>query len=133
MTLPNFLLIGGAKCSTTSLYHYLGQHPDIFMSPIKEPRYFGSGSRPVTPAPARTRAAYERLFNGVTTERAIGEASPQYLHCADAVDRIADELPDGVRFIVSIRNPAERAYSSYLGRCAGGAETCSVGEAMRPG
>jgi hypothetical protein len=40
MTLPNFLIIGAAKSGTTSLYHYLGQHPDIFMSPIKEPNYY---------------------------------------------------------------------------------------------
>ena len=40
MTLPDFLIIGAAKSGTTSLYHYLRQHPDIYMSPIKEPNYF---------------------------------------------------------------------------------------------
>jgi hypothetical protein len=40
MTLPNFLIIGAAKSGTTSLYHYLRQHPDVFMSPMKEPSYY---------------------------------------------------------------------------------------------
>ena len=45
--LPNFLVIGAAKCGTTSLYHYLKQHPDVYMSPIKEPNYFCTDIRPV--------------------------------------------------------------------------------------
>jgi len=39
--LPNFFIVGAAKSGTTSLYHHLCQHPDIFMSPVKEPGYFG--------------------------------------------------------------------------------------------
>ena len=38
--LPNFFIVGAAKSGTTSLYHHLCQHPDIFMSPVKEPHYF---------------------------------------------------------------------------------------------
>src|SRR5690348_379750 len=45
-TLPNFLIVGAPKAGTTSLYHYLDQHPQIFMSPIKEPNYFASEIRP---------------------------------------------------------------------------------------
>lgn len=125
MTLPNFLIIGASKAGTTSLYHYLRQHPDIYMSPVKEPRYF-SGEV------IETREAYESLFSAVTSERAIGEASPQYLRAPAAADRIAAELP-GVRLIVSLRNPADRAYSSYLWRLQGGRERRSVDEALRPG
>ena len=40
MTMPNFLIIGPAKSATTSLYQYLSQHPEIYMSPVKEPRFF---------------------------------------------------------------------------------------------
>lgn len=126
MTLPNFLIIGAAKAATTSLYHYLGQHPDVYMSPVKEPAYYSDR------AAIRTREEYERLFDGVTTERAIGEASPQYLNDPKAPDRIAADLPD-VRLIVSLRNPADRAYSSYLGRLAMGIERRTVEEAMRRG
>ena len=40
MTMPNFLIIGAGKSGTTSLYHYLKQHPEIYMSPLKEPKFF---------------------------------------------------------------------------------------------
>lgn len=125
VALPNFLIIGAAKSGTTSLYEYLRQHPDIYMSPMKEPGYYRDGGA------VRTREAYERLFDGVTSQKAIGEASPQYLNSATAPGRIAASLP-GVRLIASLRNPADRAYSSYLGRLRGGSERCGVDEAMRP-
>ena len=43
---PNFFIVGAPKAGTTSLYHYLDQHPDIYMSPIKEPCFFSSEIRP---------------------------------------------------------------------------------------
>src|SRR5436309_11753413 len=135
MTLPNFLIIGAAKAGTTSLYHYLRQHPDIYMSPVKEPAYYASASvaaRSGRSRGIRTRAAYERLFAAAGAERARGEASPQYLNDDAAPDRIAADLRD-VRLIVSLRNPVDRAYSSYLGRVAGGTERRRVDEAMRRG
>ncbi len=47
MTLPNFILIGAMKAGTTSLYRYLRQHPDIYMSLNKEPQFFAyEGWRP---------------------------------------------------------------------------------------
>lgn len=131
MTLPNFLIIGAAKAGTTSLHHYLRQHPDVFMAP-REPRYFArAGADPSSPV-IWTRDAYEQLFDGVTTERAIGEASPQYLNHPTAVDEIAAVLPDA-KLIVSLRNPADRAYSSYLGRLIAGSERRSPEEVLQPG
>lgn len=127
MPLPNFLIIGAAKAGTTSLYHYVRQHPDIYMSPVKEPAFYAPG-----PLSARSRAEYERLFEAATIQRARGEASPQYLNHEAAPDRIAADLPD-VRLIVSLRNPVDRAYSSYLGRLAGGTERRPVAEALRRG
>ena len=53
MTMPNFLIIGAAKSGTTALYHYLNQHPQIYMSPVKEPRFFAlEGERPDFRGPA---------------------------------------------------------------------------------
>jgi hypothetical protein len=53
MTLPNFLIIGAAKCGTTALYNYLNQHPQIYMSPYKEPRFFAlEGEKPDFRGPA---------------------------------------------------------------------------------
>ena len=40
LCLPNFFIAGAPKAGTTSLYHYLDQHPQIYLSPIKEPAYF---------------------------------------------------------------------------------------------
>jgi len=131
MTLPNFLIIGAAKAGTTSLHHYLRQHPDVFMAP-REPRYFARAGADADHPVVRTREAYEQLFAGVTTEHAIGEASPQYLHHLAAPDEIAADLPDA-KLIVSLRNPADRAYSSYLGRLIAGGERRPAGEALRPG
>ena len=131
MTLPNFLIIGASRSGTTSLYAYFRQHPDIYMSPVKEPMYYWPEGSAEYDYGVTTREAYERLFDGVTTERAIGEASPQYLRGATAPERIAADLP-GVRLIVSLRNPADRAYSSYLGRLRGGKERRGVAEALRP-
>jgi hypothetical protein len=130
MSLPSFLIIGAAKAGTTSLYHYLRQHPDVYMSPVKEPAYYASASGGADWI--RARQDYERLFEGAGTQRARGEASPQYLNDEAAPDRIAADLLD-VRLIVSLRNPVDRAYSSYLGRLAGGTERRGVGEALRRG
>lgn len=132
VVLPNFLVIGAAKAGTTALYHYLRQHPDVFMPEVKEVRY--SRYEGVTDADVQvhTRAAYERLFASAGTAKAIGEASPQYLNSEVGPDRIAEDLPD-VKLIVLLRDPVARAYSSYLGRQRGGSERRSVDEAMRPG
>jgi hypothetical protein len=43
---PNFFIVGAAKAGTTSLYYYLNQHPEIFLSPLKEPNYFSSDINP---------------------------------------------------------------------------------------
>jgi hypothetical protein len=132
MALPNFLVIGAAKAGTTSLYHYLGQHPDIYFSPIKEPGYYCDEEQLDGIPAIRARRDYERLFARVTGERAIGEASPKYLNALAGVERIHTDLP-GVRLVVSLRNPADRAYSSYLGKCQNGLETRGPEEALRPG
>ena len=101
------------------------------MSPVKEPRYWSEGQAEGL-TPFRTRDAYARLFDGVTSERAVGEASPQYLNSATAAENIAADIP-AAKLIVSLRNPAERAYSSYLGRLRGARERCGLEAAMRPG
>src|SRR3954452_25059385 len=106
MTLPNFLIIGAAKAGTTSLYEYLKQHPDVYMSPLKEPGYYWSEAPALEDAPIRTRADYERLFDGVTTEKALGEAAPRYRKSAPPAEGIAHALPPA-RLIVSLPNPAD--------------------------
>ena len=121
MTLPNFLLIGAGRCGTTSLYEYLRQHPDVFMSPVKEPRYFDNiEPRPRRPGPrsrqrpVTDRAEYERLFAAAGDATAIGEASPTYIRDVAAPRHAAALIPNA-RVVAILRDPVERAYSSYLG------------------
>jgi hypothetical protein len=132
MTLPNFLVIGAAKGGTTSLHHYLRQHPEIYLTPVKETNFFWTEARREGRKTVRTLAEYERLFDDAGTRKAVGEISPQYLNSADAARRIRRDLP-GVRLVVSLRNPAERAWSDYLGRVRILRETGTFAEAIRPG
>ncbi len=120
MALPSFLIIGAPKAGTTSLYQYLKQHPQVYMSYPKEPHFFSFGEMDLTglaprmpPRTIRTARVYDRLFDGVRGEKAVGEASTTYLASRRAADRIAQRLP-GAKLIAVLRQPAERAYSSYL-------------------
>ncbi|MGK7947882.1 MAG: sulfotransferase [Xenococcaceae cyanobacterium] len=121
MTMPNFLIIGAAKAGTTALYHYLQQHPQIYMSPHKEPRFFALEGQPLDfRGPGdKTRFkfvtdldSYRALFDGVSHQIAIGEASPWYLYVPQAGERIKHYLPQ-VKLIAILREPVARAYSNY--------------------
>lgn len=123
MTLPNFLIIGAAKSGTTSFYRYLGQHPQIFAN-VKEPGYFALAGQQVAYAGPGDQdgfvrrittdpKAYEALFDGVTDEKATGEASVLYLYSPEAPLRIKKTIPQA-KLIAILRNPIERAYSGYL-------------------
>lgn len=133
---PTFLVIGAIKAGTTSLYHYLKQHPDVFMSPRKEAGYFAVDfDRPLNEGFNRYAITdvdtYRALFAGVTNEHAVGEASPQYLWSPLAPAKIAAMLPN-VRLIALLRNPIDRAFSSYLHLRREGGETIEdFGDALR--
>jgi hypothetical protein len=123
MTLPNFIIIGAAKAGTTALYWYLSEHPAVFMSPVKETNFFAYGrdargnllygDPEVHHFPIQTMAEYERLFEQAGGAAAVGEASPIYLECPQAAERIRAAVPSA-RIIASLRQPVERAYSDYL-------------------
>jgi hypothetical protein len=123
MTLPNFIIIGAAKAGTTALYWYLSEHPAVFMSPVKETNFFAYGrdaqgrllygDPEVHHFPIQTMAEYRNLFAGAGDAIAIGEASPIYLECPQAADRIRAAIPSA-RIIASLRHPVDRAYSDYL-------------------
>jgi len=125
MTMPNFFIIGAQKAGTTSLYHYLNQHPQIYMSPVKEPFFFdhkiNSKGDVVQQEFAGRRQAprfanleeYQALFRGVDGETAIGEASPLYIYAPGTPERIKEHAPEA-RSVALLRNPADRAYSAFL-------------------
>ena len=113
MTLPNFLVIGAPKAGTTSLHLHLRAHPQVFMPDLKEPRFFGyEGEGERLKFPIRTLEEYTALFEAVTDETAIGEATPHYLVYPHAAQRIHDLIPQA-RLIASLRDPVERSYSVY--------------------
>jgi len=107
---PNFFIIGAPKCGTTSLAAWLAEHPNIYMSPVKEPHFY---STDLNYFKTRTERDYARLFLG-TNERhiAVGEASVFYLFSQVAIPRIEKECP-GARYIVMVRNPVEMAHSLH--------------------
>jgi Sulfotransferase family len=136
MTLPNFLVIGAAKCGTDALCKFLGQHPDIYMCPNREPNFFVAEGQPESPyhGPG-DRAAfealdmwvstidrYERLFSGVTRESAIGEGTAWYLYFEEAARRIKRYIGHA-KLIAILRNPVDRAYSAYTTLLGDGRET----------
>jgi hypothetical protein len=127
--LPDFLLIGAMKCGTTSLYHYLKDHPQIFMPAIKAPEFFaeeGNWGRGI--------AWYRRQFEGAGDDVvAIGEASNVYTkfpRYRGVPARIAQHIPH-VRLVYVVRDPIERIRSHYQTRLTEGTERAPIGRAVR--
>lgn len=131
--LPNFVVIGASRSGTTSLHDYLGQHPDVYVTPRKSPNYFVSAD----PQPERenahlramarqwiaSREDYEAQFSGVSGECAVGDVSPVYMQSVHSAGRIRDMLAASTKIIAILRDPADRAYAHYLGRRRDGLET----------
>ena len=116
--LPNFMIVGAPKAATTSLYQYLCQHPDIFMSTPKEVNYFSheeisSQNLFYTDFKVRSVREYESLFADANGFTAVGEASVSYLFYPETPAKIKALLPD-VKIIILLRNPMERGFSHYL-------------------
>ncbi|MFM8321418.1 MAG: sulfotransferase domain-containing protein [Chloroflexota bacterium] len=141
MTLPNFLIIGAPKAGTTSLHYILSQHPAVFMCPVKEAGFFWAYDRPVRLAGpgsqklhnrlVRDLNEYEALFNGVQGQRAIGESSVRYISTPNTPANIRRFVPE-MKLILSLRQPAERAFSSFSHNLRDGLEPCkSFAEAIR--
>lgn len=134
MTVPNFLIIGAAKAGTTALYHYIKQHPQVYMSPEKEPHFFAFEGETVNFNGTAgkhewlNRAAitdiekYRQQFEQASPQHiAIGEASALYLYIHKAAERIKHYVPNA-KLIIILRNPIERAYSAYLYQIRDGLE-----------
>lgn len=117
MNKPNFFIIGAPKCGTTALSEYLAEHPQVFMSPIKEPHYFASDFRKFRPYYVQTEQEYLELFARVGERHlVVGEASVWYLYSSTAVKNIHAFDPTA-HLVVMLRNPVEMVYalhSQYL-------------------
>lgn len=137
-----FFVAGVSKAGTTALYEFLRQHPQLFLCPIKEPSYFAAadfldideagasqtirqralsvqdwaaGKRSDLPLDgfAFEWSSYEALFAGLRDELAVGDCSTTYWYAPRAPGAIADRFPDA-RFVLILRNPADRFFSQYL-------------------
>jgi len=124
-SIPNFLLVGAMKCGTSSLYHYLNEHPQIYLPDIKEPKLFISSTflkkeelnnvllKHNTSAYVHNFNDYKRLYSKVKYEIAIGEATPHYLFTYQTTIPLIKKYLGDIKIIIILRNPINRAFSAY--------------------
>jgi hypothetical protein len=120
---PAFLVVGAQRCGTTTMMKTLGQHPGVL------PAVFHKGVHYFDVNHHRGMAWYAGHFPAAKAGVLTGESSPYYMFHPVAPARIAAELP-GVRLIVLLRDPVERAYSAYTHERARGYETEEFGRAL---
>ena len=123
MKKPNFIIAGFPKCGTTSLHHYLDEHPEIFMPEQKELHFFtykilsklknGPKDELVKETQINSSEKYLSYFQNVKKEIAIGDASPSYINYPSEFLKIKKYLNDP-KVIIILRDPINRAYSNYL-------------------
>lgn len=112
--LPTFFIIGAPKAGTTSLHHYLEQHPQIQMSAFKEPSFFAPALDPFHAKRGVSRLdKYEQLFD--PTVRVRGESSTNYAEYPfrQRVPERIKELVPKAKFIYLVRDPVDRTVSHY--------------------
>jgi Sulfotransferase domain len=116
--LPDFFIVGHAKCGTTAMHAMLRAHPQVYMSPVKETQFLAHDPslrlKPRRPSRRpRTLEAYLSLFEAAGSEQRAGEASTSYLRTPSAPSRIAELCPDA-RIIAIFREPASFLRSLHL-------------------
>lgn len=123
MSHPNMFIMGPAKCGSTSLYHYFKQHNDIYMSPVKEPRFFiGENYQ-------KGLSWYSnKYFKSSGEQKIVGEATP-YATRGYSLKRIKAQFPDAKQ-IYCLRNPINRAYSDWCMGREKGTEKLSFEKAL---
>lgn len=107
MKFPNLFIVGASRCGASFLYKYLGEHPKIFMSEMKEPSYFCDIHSNV-----KSEIEYLKLFQNAGNELYVGESSTTYLTYMKSAYRIKDSFPNA-KIIITLRAPWERAYSLW--------------------
>jgi hypothetical protein len=132
---PDFFLIGAPKAGTSALHAALARHPGLYLSPVKEPKYYLCGDSPPPayrgPGDAHSnqewiwqRARYLALFDDAPHDVPRGESTPFYLYHRDARRRIAVDNPDA-KLIAVLRDPVDRAYSNWMHLWMDGLEPCA--------
>jgi hypothetical protein len=132
VALPHFFVIGVPKAGTTALHVALDAHPQLFMSRVKEPKFFLTDGPPPArggPGDAKTfrehvwrRDEYEALFDDAPPGTLRGESTPFYLYDAIAQQRIRAAVPDA-RLVAVLRDPIDRAHSNWAHLWSAGLES----------
>ena len=117
-TLPNFIIIGGLKCGTTSIHHYLGLHPDVHMSKPKELNFFAAEQNWDLGLDW-----YKGRFD--SRVKVNGESSPHYTNRPrfnGVAERIHQHCPDA-KLLYMVRDPIKRILSHWVHATGAGYET----------
>lgn len=127
---PNLFIVGAPRCGTSALHSWLGAHPDVFMSRVKEPHFFSTDLNRERAArhatawwPFTELAPYLWLFRGARRQRVVGESSVLYLYSREAAAGIAAFDP-GAKIIAMVREPVEFARSVHAMLFYLGEEDC---------
>jgi hypothetical protein len=138
MAFPNFFIVGAPKAGTTALHAALAPHPGLYLSPVKEPKFFLCDGRPPEapkgPGDAHSvrewvwrQDRYEALFAAAPPGSLRGESTPFYLYDRRAQERIRKAVPDA-KLIAVLRDPVDRAHSNWMHLWSDGLEP--IGEFM---
>ena len=131
--LPDFLIIGGERCGTSSLYYYLTEHPNIAAATSKETHFFDEN---FAKGPGWYHAQFPFFFHKHYVEHVLrqdfitGEGTPYYFLYPHAPKRVFELVPH-VKLIALLRNPVDRAFSKYWIELKAGFETWSFEDAIR--
>ena len=138
MALPDFFIAGAPKAGTTALHAALARHQALYMSAVKEPKFFLTDGPPPArggPGDVQTyrehvwrREDYEALFDPAPAGVLRGESTPFYLYNKAALRRIRALIPDA-RIIVILRDPVERAHSNWTHMWSAGLDP--IGDVVR--
>lgn len=136
MSTPSFFLVGAAKSGTTTLYHAMRHHSDIYLPEVKEPHVYAYLADPKAVGPlyadeAAARKDYRELYSDVGDQRAVGDASTSNLVVPGAAAAIAEDVPEA-KIVVVLRHPVDRAFSHFRHfAVAGGEDLTNFADAVR--
>jgi hypothetical protein len=138
--LPNFLIVGAARCGTTTLYKRVMDHPQVYFPSIKEPKFLagsknavdftGPNDKKIRERIISSEQEYFSLFSDTHGARVVGEASVDTLYYyKTAISNIKRYIGDP-RIVIILRNPVDRAYSAFRLLTRDGRERLSFKEAL---
>ena len=132
--LPQFVIAGAPKAGTTALHAALATHPQLYLSPVKEPKFYLTDGRPPPASTQRgpgdahsaqewvwRRDRYLDLFDRAPAEAVRGESTPFYLYDLAAQRRLVADVP-GIKVVAVVRDPVDRAVSNWVHLRADGLE-----------